>query len=158
MKPRPVRPRAALAAAALLAPTLGLAADLAARPSVAGIPLDFGLFALVLLGVAMFHHHTMKVALGGALVITLYQLLVTGFKAGTGLAGLMGQVGHEWVTLANLLGLLMGFALLADHFEKSHLPEVLPHLLPDDWKGGFVLLFGVFVMSGFLDNLSLIHI
>ena len=154
MKPRPVRPRAALAAAALLAPTLGLAADLAARPSVAGIPLDFGLFALVLLGVAMFHHHTMKVALGGALVITLYQLLVTGFKAGTGLAGLMGQVGHEWVTLANLLGLLMGFALLADHFEKSHLPEVLPHLLPDDWKGGFVLLVGVFVMSGFLDNIA----
>lgn len=154
MKHNAVRLRAALAIVALLAPGLALAADLAARPAVAGIPLDFGLFALVLLGVAMFHHHTMKVALGGALVITLYQLLVTGFKAGAGIAGLMGQVGHEWVTLANLLGLLLGFALLADHFEKSRLPEVLPHLLPDDWKGGFVLLIGVFVMSAFLDNIA----
>jgi Na+/H+ antiporter NhaD/arsenite permease-like protein len=81
-------------------------------------------------------------------------LLVTGFKAGAGMAGLMGQVGHEWVTLANLLGLLVGFAMLANHFEKSRLPEVLPHLLPDDWKGGFVLLVGVFVMSGFLDNIA----
>jgi Na+/H+ antiporter NhaD/arsenite permease-like protein len=50
--------------------------------------------------------------------------------------------------------LLLGFALLADHFEKSRLPEILPHLLPDDWKGGFVLLIGVFVMSGFLDNIA----
>jgi Na+/H+ antiporter NhaD/arsenite permease-like protein len=122
--------------------------------SLLGIPFDFVLFALTLLGVALFHHHTLKVALTGAVVITLYQLLVTGFKAGAGVAGLGGHFGHEWVTLANLLGLLLGFALLADHFEKSRLPEILPHLLPDDWKGGFVLLIGVFVMSGFLDNIA----
>ena len=119
-----------------------------------GVPFDFVLFALTLLGVALFHHHTLKVALTGAVVITLYQLFVTGFKAGIGLPGLAGHLVHEWVTLANLLGLLLGFALLADHFEKSRVPEVLPHLLPDDWKGGFVLLVGVFVMSGFLDNIA----
>ena len=112
------------------------------------------LFALVLLGVAVLHHHTLRVALVGAAVITVYQLLFTGFKTGAGLSGLLGHVGHEWVTLGNLLGLLLGFALLADHFERSRLPEVLPHLLPDDWKGGFVLLAGVFVMSGFLDNIA----
>ena len=28
--------------------------------------------------------------------------------------------------LTNLLGLLTGFALLADYFETSHLPAVLP--------------------------------
>ena len=146
---------------ALVLPALGLlglpawaAAGAAAGPAVAGIPVDFMLFACVLLGVALFHHHTLKVALGGAVVITFYQLLVTGFKAGAGLAGLAAHLGHEWVTLANLLGLLLGFALLADHFEKSHAPEVLPHLLPDDWKGGFMLLVGVFVMSGFLDNIA----
>ena len=121
---------------------------------IAGIPLDFILFAFVLLGVATLHHHTLKVALIGAAAITLYQWFFTGFKAGEGLTGLAAHFGHEWVTLANLLGLLLGFALLADHFEKSHLPEVLPHLLPDDWKGGFVLLAGVFVMSGFLDNIA----
>ena len=119
-----------------------------------GIPVDFMLFALTLLGVALFHHHTLQVALAGAAAITLFQLLVTGFKAGAGVAGLAAHVMHEWVTLANLLGLLLGFALLADHFEKSRLPELLPHLLPDDWKGGFVLLCGVFVMSSFLDNIA----
>ena len=122
--------------------------------SLAGIPVDFLLFALVLLGVATLHHHTLKVALVGAAAISLYQWLFTGFKTGAGLAGLVAHFGHEWVTLANLLGLLLGFALLADHFEKSRVPEVLPHLLPDDWKGGFVLLVGVFVMSGFLDNIA----
>jgi Na+/H+ antiporter NhaD/arsenite permease-like protein len=122
--------------------------------TVLGIPLDFVLFALTLLGVAMFHARTLEVALAGAVVITLYQLLFAGFKAGAGMAGLIGQFGHEWVTLANLLGLLLGFALLADHFERSRVPEVLPHLLPDDWKGGFVLLAGVFVMSSFLDNIA----
>ncbi len=118
------------------------------------IPIDFILFALVLLGVALFHQHTLKVALTGAVVITLYQLLFTSFKTGAGLPGLLGHMGHEWVTLANLLGLLLGFALLADHFEKSRLPELLPRYLPDDWKGGFMLLVGVFVMSAFLDNIA----
>ena len=122
--------------------------------SIAGVPFDFILFALTLLGVALFHSRTLQVALTGAAAITLYQWLVTGFKGGAGLAGLWAHVGHEWVTLANLLGLLLGFALLADHFEKSRIPDLLPHLLPDDWKGGFFLLIGVFVMSGFLDNIA----
>jgi len=58
------------------------------------------------------------------------------------------------VTLANLFCLLMGFALLSRHFEKSHVPVVLPKYLPDDWKGGFVLLLMVFVLSSFLDNIA----
>jgi hypothetical protein len=41
------------------------------------------------------------------------------------------------VILANLLCLLMGFALLSSHFEKSLVPEVLPKILPHDWKGAF---------------------
>ena len=56
--------------------------------------------------------------------------------------------------LANLLGLLLGFALLSDHFEKSHVPRALPRILPGDWKGGFVLLWMVFVLSSFLDNIA----
>ncbi len=122
--------------------------------TVLGIPIDFVLFALTLLGVAMFHHRTLEVALSGAAVITLYQLLFAGFKSGPGWAGLGAHAVHEWVTLANLLGLLLGFALLADHFERSRVTDKLPSLLPDDWKGGFVLLCGVFVMSGFLDNIA----
>ena len=56
--------------------------------------------------------------------------------------------------LANLFGLLMGFALLSRHFEKSHVPARLPDYLPDDWRGGFVLLVMVFVLSSFLDNIA----
>jgi Na+/H+ antiporter NhaD/arsenite permease-like protein len=58
------------------------------------------------------------------------------------------------VILVNLLLLLLGFALLADLFEKSEVPAVLPRFLPDDWKGCFVLLVLVFVLSSFLDNIA----
>src|SRR5262249_32018477 len=112
------------------------------------------LFALTLLGVALFHHHTLPVALTGLAAISLYKLLFTGFKYGTGLAGLGGHMAHEWVILANLFLLLMGFALLSRHFEDSHVPQVMPAILPDDWKGGLALLAIVFVMSSFLDNIA----
>jgi Na+/H+ antiporter NhaD/arsenite permease-like protein len=58
------------------------------------------------------------------------------------------------VTLTNLFLLLMGFALLSRHFEKSGIPDEMPAFLPDDWKGGVVLLFLVFVISSFLDNIA----
>lgn len=119
-----------------------------------GIPVDFILFGLTLLGVALFHHHTLYVALTGLAAITLYKVLFTGFKFGTGLAGFAGHMAHEWVVLANLFLLLMGFALLSRHFENSNVPEVMPAILPDDWKGGFALLAIVFVMSAFLDNIA----
>ena len=50
--------------------------------------------ALLLLGVALFHHHTLKVAVTGAVVITLYKLLIAGFKEGAGLSGLSGHIAH----------------------------------------------------------------
>lgn len=133
---------------------LSPAAFAAGTPEVAGIPVEFFLFAATLLGVALFHHYTLQVALTGLAAVTIYKLIFTGFKTGAGLVGLMHHVGHEWVTLANLLCLLMGFALLARHFEKSHVPVVLPKYLPDDWKGGFMLLVVVYVLSGFLDNIA----
>jgi Na+/H+ antiporter NhaD/arsenite permease-like protein len=119
-----------------------------------GVPIDFVLFGLTLAGVALFHHHTLQVALIGLPVIALYKLAFTGFKTGAGLGGLALHMAHEWVILANLLGLLLGFALLSDHFEKSHVPLELPRLLPDDWKGGLALLFMIFVLSSFLDNIA----
>lgn len=121
---------------------------------VGGIPLDFILFALTLLGVALFHNYTLYVGLTGLVTITLYKLIFTGFKHGEGLAGLGVHFQHEWVVLANLFCLLMGFALLSRHFEKSHVPAILPKYLPDDWKGGFVMLVMVFVLSSFLDNIA----
>jgi Na+/H+ antiporter NhaD/arsenite permease-like protein len=122
--------------------------------TLAGIPFDFVLFALTLAGVAIFHHHTLYVALAGLATITLFKLGFGDFGGVAGLSGLAGLFKHEWVTLANLLGLLLGFALLADHFEKSGFPTLLPRFLPDDWRGGFALLIIVFVISSFLDNIA----
>jgi hypothetical protein len=123
-------------------------------PTIAGIPVDFILFGLTLLGVAVFHHHTLRVALIGLAVITAYKLLFTAFNGAPGLAGLAVHLSHEWVVLVNLFGLLVGFTLLSDHFERSHIPGLLPALLPDDWRGPVVLLILVFVMSTFLDNIA----
>jgi len=118
------------------------------------VPVDFILFALILAGIAFLHRHTLQVAVGGLLAVTIYKLAFTGFKQGPGFAGLAGLLGHEWVIIANLFGLLMGFALLSKHFEDSQVPAVLPKILPDDWKGGFMLLVMVFVISSFLDNIA----
>jgi Na+/H+ antiporter NhaD/arsenite permease-like protein len=122
--------------------------------AIVGIPVDFILFACTLLGVAVFHRHTLLVAVTGMLVIGAYKLAVGDFGGVPGFAGLQGLLAHEWVTLGNLLGLLLGFALLADHFERSRLTDLLPRVLPDDWKGGFCLLLLIFVLSSFLDNIA----
>ena len=123
-------------------------------PSLGPVPLEFVFFACVLLGVALFHHHTLAIALGGAIFIAAYKVVFSPFRFGAGLTGLVSHLGHEWVILVNLLLLLLGFALLADYFEKSEVPAALPRYLPDDWKGCFVLLALVFVLSSFLDNIA----
>jgi Na+/H+ antiporter NhaD/arsenite permease-like protein len=117
-------------------------------------PVEFLLFGATLLGVALFHRHVLGIALGGLACITVYKLVATGFDGTAGLAGLLGHLLHEWVIVANLFGLLVGFALLAEHFEHSKAPRVLPSVLPNDWHGGLCLLGIVFVMSGFLDNIA----
>jgi NADH:ubiquinone oxidoreductase subunit 6 (subunit J) len=81
--------------------------------SIAGIPVEFLFFALTLLGVALFHHYTLYVALTGMVVIA-------GLQAGLHrLQPRARHLAHEWVTLANLLGLLLGFAILSDHFRAQ---------------------------------------
>ena len=116
--------------------------------------IDFVLFAATLTAVAIFHRHSLAAALTGLGVITLKKLLGTGFNEGAGFAGLFTHYAHEWVLLANLFLLLVGFAVLARHFEMSRIPDLMPGMLPDNWSGGFVLLALVFVVSSFLDNIA----
>jgi Na+/H+ antiporter NhaD/arsenite permease-like protein len=116
--------------------------------------VDFLLFAATLAGVAIFHRHTFAVAVTGLGVIILKKLLGTGFNEGAGFPGLYAHFEHEWVLIANLFLLLVGFALLARHFEASRIPDWMPAALPDNWTGGFVLLALVFVLSSFLDNIA----
>lgn len=114
---------------------------------IAGIPLEFVFFALTLVGVALFHHHTLYVALGGLATVVIYKLSFTSFDV-------VHHAAEEWEVLLNLFLLLLGFSILAKHFEDSGLPEIMPNYLPDDWKGGFMLLVIIFVMSSFLDNIA----
>jgi Na+/H+ antiporter NhaD/arsenite permease-like protein len=119
-----------------------------------GVPFEFVLFALTLLGIALLHRQTMPIALVGLGVIAAYKLTFTGFKDGPGLAGLGPHLSHEFSLLANLFLLLMGFALLSRHFEESGIPDEMPTLLPGGWKGGVMLLAIIFVLSSFLDNIA----
>ncbi len=112
-----------------------------------GIDLAFFIFAITLIGVAVFHHRTLQVALTGLALILAYKFFFTDFN-------LVQHAQHEWKDLLNLFGLLLGFAILAKHFEHSGVPAKLPNYLPDDWKGGFILLLLVFVLSSFLDNIA----
>ena len=109
---------------------------------------------MTLVGVAVFHRHTLRVALSGLAAIVLCKLFFTGFKTGAGLTGLALHLQHEWVILANLFLLLMGFAILARHFEESRLPDEMPAFLPGGWTGGLVLLAVIMVLSSFLDNIA----
>jgi Na+/H+ antiporter NhaD/arsenite permease-like protein len=55
----------------------------------------------------------------------------------------------------NLLGLLLGFAILAKYFENSGVPDNLPRLLPKaPLASGFALLVIVWFISSFLDNIA----
>lgn len=119
----------------------------AAAPAVFGIRLEFILFALLLIGVAVFHHKTFEVAVTGLIVILAFKLAFTDFN-------LIHHLHLEWRLLLNLFGLLMGFAILARHFEQSQLPDLLPHWLPNDWRAGFVLLTIVFCLAMFIDNIA----
>ncbi len=123
-------------------------------PSIGPVPVEFVLFGLVLAGVALSHKYTMQIAVTGAVVIAAYKILVSPFGTGAGVGGFGLHLEHEWVILTNLLLLLLGFALLANHFEASEVPAVLPRFLPDGWTGSLVLLVLIFVLSSFLDNIA----
>lgn len=134
----------------LALPSLALAQEAVATsyPSLGPVRFEFIFFALTLLGVALFHNHTLKVALVGLGSLLLFKLFfISDFD-------LLHHLMHEWRVLVNLLGLLLGFAILAKHFEESGVPQILPKYLPEGWKGGFVLLVLIAIISSFLDNIA----
>jgi Na+/H+ antiporter NhaD/arsenite permease-like protein len=147
----------------LILPVSLIAAD-GGVPSIGPVRLEFIIFGLILLGVALFHHHTFWVALAGVTVLLLFKLFFDpGFHLLEHLVGendLNQQIldkhlrQGEWGILLNLLGLLLGFGILSKMFEESGVPDVLPRYLPNDWKGPFVLLIFVFILSSFLDNIA----
>jgi Na+/H+ antiporter NhaD/arsenite permease-like protein len=152
-----------LVIALLLSPFLLMAAD-GKVPSLGPIRFEFIIFALILVGVALFHKQTFKVAVIGVSVLIVFKFIfVSQFNMIEHLFGTNGFSAQimdkdlrqgEWGILLNLLGLLLGFAILAKTFEESGVPDNLPKYLPNDWKGGFMLLVFVCVISSFLDNIA----
>jgi Na+/H+ antiporter NhaD/arsenite permease-like protein len=114
---------------------------------IAGIDLEFILFGLILTAITLFHNYTLPTALTGLASVVLYKVLLKGYP-------MLGHLNDEKMILINLFGLLLGFALLASHFAESGLPKLLPKWLPNDWKGPFVLLIFIFLLSSFLDNIA----
>lgn len=109
---------------------------------------EFWLFGLTLLGVALMHHRSLEAAAIGLLAMLAFRFIAEpGFE-------LIPHTIEQGPLLLNLLGLLLGFAVLARHFEQSGMPDLLPKALPNDWKGPLVLLLLVFVLSSFLDNIA----
>lgn len=133
-------------------------------PSIGPVRVEFIIFGFILLGVALLHKQTFWVALTGLAVLLTFKILFDpGFHILEHLFGttpfkeqLMNKSLRqgEWGIILNLLGLLLGFAILSKIFEESGVPDILPRFLPDDWKGPFLLLVFVFVLSSFLDNIA----
>jgi Na+/H+ antiporter NhaD/arsenite permease-like protein len=107
----------------------------------------FGLFAATLLGIAKYHKYALQIAACGLALVLLSRLTLTDFSLGAHLA-------HEWQTIVNLFGLLVGFSVLANYFERSHLPDKLTEVLPGGRLGAFLLLVLVAVLSAVLDNIA----
>ena len=132
--------------------------------SIGPIRIEFIIFGLLLLGVALFHKQTFWVAVTGLTVLLTFKLVFDpGFHFMEHFFGenpILEQLidkemrQGEWGIILNLFGLLLGFALLSRIFEESRVPDILPHYLPDDWKGPLLLLIFVFIMSAFLDNIA----
>ncbi len=133
-------------------------------PTIGPVRIEFIIFGMILLGVALFHNQTFWVALTGVTVLFIYKFIFDpGFHFAEHIFGtnsFIDQLMHkdmrqgEWGILLNLLGLLLGFAMLSKIFEESRVPDILPHYLPNDWKGPLMLLVFVFIMSIFLDNIA----
>lgn len=110
-------------------------------------PFQFLLFGATLLGVMLLHGKHLQVAVTGLVAIVAYTAFFTDVN-------LFTHAMHEAPLVLNLLGLLVGFELMANHFQHSKLALKAPAILPDDWKGPFALLGLIFVMSIFLDNIA----
>jgi Na+/H+ antiporter NhaD/arsenite permease-like protein len=117
------------------------------------LSVEYAVFLLALIGIALFHGRALYIVIAALVAVMLLQI-ATAPSAGTAVQELGAHFLEEGVVLANLLLLLLGFAILSSQFERSHLPQAIPSWLPRGWMGGVALLGIVFVLSSFLDNIA----
>ncbi len=77
------------------------------------------------------------------------------FREGAGAGGLGSHLAHEWVTAREPARACCWASRCCPSISRrAAFPPCCPRYLPDDWKGGFVLLVMIFVLSSFLDNIA----
>jgi Na+/H+ antiporter NhaD/arsenite permease-like protein len=126
--------------------------------------IEFIFFALILLGVALFHKKAIYFSAGGFIVILAYKLIFDpAFPIADHFFGDVNFIQQlaehekrvgEWGIILNLFGLLLGFAILSKLFEESGIPAIIPRFLPGNWTGPLILLVFVYILSTFLDNIA----
>ena len=120
-----------------------------------GIPVEFVLFAVTLLGVAVLHSRALEVAATG--LAAVIELTSSRRGVSTAWPGWRGS----WRTSATSgrCSPTCACCCWASHCcggtsRRATCRGRLPDLLPDDWRGAFLLLVLVFVLSSFLDNIA----
>ena len=111
------------------------------------MPIDFPLFGLTLIGVAVFHHRTLQVSLAGLAAIVTYKLLFSAFPSGPVILltapirrpdwELLGEAGRGAVFLLSLV-------LAASIMPVEQLPPA-----------SVVTAFGLGFVSAVFDNIPL---
>ena len=149
-----------LLCALLSASPAAMAADeIFTRVSLFGVRYEMIIFALMLVGVAIFYNKTRQVAVLGLIALCFFKYEFTdNFSVITKLFGYTNAEGEfvkgSWSTYFNLLLMLPGFAILANVFEHSRFPDLLPKYLPSGLAGAMLLLVMIFILSTFLDNIA----
>jgi Na+/H+ antiporter NhaD/arsenite permease-like protein len=116
-------------------------------PTLFGVPVAFLRLGATLVSVLILHHRSLQLALGGLILIVVVRFGFTDLDVRTLLR-------EEWSKVVNLFALLVGFPLLADHFERSNATALLPRYLPRGAWGCFALLVFVWLLSGLVDNIA----
>ena len=117
------------------------------------------IFALMLVGIAVFYNKTMQVALIGLLCLCFYKYeFIEDFSVLKTLFGFTKSDGTyvqgTFNTYLNLALMLPGFSLLAHIFEQTNVPKIIPKYLKGDKSAAFLLLLCIFILSTFLDNIA----
>lgn len=107
---------------------------------------SFLILAATLLGIAFFHRKSLLIAFAGL----TFTLILKGWQG----FDLVHHFKSESVLLINLIGLILGFSIIAELFSQTKIPQLLPRYLPKGWLGPFLLLVFVYTISTFLDNIA----
>jgi hypothetical protein len=119
----------------MIVATVQVVIEAASVPALLGIRMEFILFALTLVGVAVFHKYAMQVAVGGLAAILAFKLMFDGsFDLVEHVIGSPEQEG-EWRTLLNLLGLLPASPFSRGISRSRRSPSSCPRSSP---RGGRV--------------------